>query len=70
MKSICILGLALLLAACGTTKSEGPARYRAWCATDNRDVGPWRASREEADADRKAHLNRWGWHAVRIDTAN
>jgi hypothetical protein len=67
MRRLRILAAAFLLAACGTTENEGPPKYRAWCNTESRDVGPWRDTRAEADADRDAHLKKWGWHAVRID---
>jgi len=70
MRYLLIPAIALVLAGCGTTKNEGPPRYRAWCNTETKDVGPWRDTREEADADRDAHLKMWAWHAVRIDMAD
>ena len=69
MRTIRIIAVALL-AACGSSKPAGPAKYRAWCNTEQKDVGPWRDTREEADADRQAHLKMWGYHAVRIDMAD
>lgn len=68
MKRSRIVWIALLLAACGTTPK--PTKFRAWCNTETKDVGPWRDNRAAADADRDAHLKMWGWHAVRIDAGN
>ena len=70
MRRIRILAAALLIGACGSTKPEGPPKYRAWCNTEFRDIGPWHDKRADAEADRDAHLKMWGWHAVRIDTAD
>lgn len=70
MKRFLIVVAAAVLAACGTTKTAGPPRYRAWCNSETKYLGPWRDTREEAEADREAHLKNWGWHAVRIDTAD
>jgi hypothetical protein len=67
MKRILVLPLSLLVVACGTTSEKPPTKWRAWCNTESRDVGPWRDTHEAAEADRAAHLRQWGWHAVRID---
>jgi hypothetical protein len=62
--------LAALPAACRTPpEAAGGKRYRAWCTTDSRHLGPWRETREAAEADREEHRKSWGWHAIRIETA-
>ena len=65
------LALLLALAACGSTPNDGTAmRYRAWCVTESKPVGPWQDTRDEAKADSKAH-RRGGfyYHNVRINAA-
>lgn len=65
------LALLLSLAACGSTAKDGtPSRYRAWCVTESKPVGPWRDTRDEAKADRKAHTTGgFYYHNVRINAA-
>jgi len=70
MRGAALALVLLLAAACGTTGgADKPRMYRAYCNTQSRFVGPWRAEREAAEADRQEHLKMYGWHAVRINTA-
>jgi hypothetical protein len=60
--------LALLMPGCsGTQKTGGRKLYRPWCNTEKRFLGPWGPSKEEAKALVDSHLQRWGWHATRIN---